>query len=181
MLLGHRAGTNHAEITGDPNGDDEIGTRQRLVDARFEPGAVDGFGHLETTVGVEPGDDGERGALIRIGDMRTAVPAQLIADAVEHQHLAVETIERAEAEVAVPQQLSDRYVAVVDAVEQRAHRRRLVDLAAVAMREHRVQPTTQDARSGLGRIKRHGGSMQCCSLTQAAVWLPWHENRCVHS
>jgi hypothetical protein len=89
----------------------------------------------------------------------------LIADAVDNQHLAVETIERAEAEVAVPQQFSDGDVAIVDAIEQRADRRRLVHRAAMPMREHRARPTAQDARSGLGRLKRHRGSMQCCSFT----------------
>ena len=158
VLLGHRASANHTEIAGNPDSDDQIRTRQRFVDPCFEAGAVDGFGHLERAVGVEPGDHGERGALISIGDLSAAVAAQLVADAVEHQHLAVETVECAQAKIAVPQQLPDRDVAVVHAVEQRAHRRGLVDLAAVAMREHRVRPAAQEARSGLGRIKRHRGS-----------------------
>ena len=55
---------------------------------------------------------------VRIGDLRATVAAQLVADAVEHQHFAVETVERAQAKIAVPQQLPDRDIAVVDAVEQ---------------------------------------------------------------
>ena len=155
MLLGHRAGANHAEIAGNTDSDDEVRARQRFVDARFELGAVDGADTSNRAVGVKPGDNGERGALVRIGDARAAVAAQLIADSVEHQHFAVEAVEGAQAEVAVPQQLPDGDVAVVDAVEQRAHRRGLVDLAAMAMREHRVRPAAQHARCGLGRIKGH--------------------------
>src|SRR3984885_4739192 len=158
MLLGDRPGANHTEIAGDPDSDDQILTRQRFVDPRLETGAVDGLSHHERAVGVKPGDDGERGALISIGDLSAPVAAQLVADAVEHQHLAVEAVEGAQAKIAVLQQLPNSHVAVVHAVEQSAHRRGLVDLAAVAMREHRVQPTAQTTGSGLVRIKRHRGS-----------------------
>ena len=148
----------HAEITGDAHSDDQVRARQRLVDTRFELGAVDRRGHVECAVGTEPGDNGERATLLRIGDACTAVAAQLIADPIDHQHFAVEAIEGAQAKVTVPQQLPDGDVAVVDAVEQRAHRRGLIHLAAMAMREHRTHPTAQDARGRLGRIKGHCGS-----------------------
>src|ERR1700679_837740 len=57
VLLGYRAGANHAEIAGNTNGDDQVGARQRLIDARSELGTVDRRRHVETTVGGEPSDD----------------------------------------------------------------------------------------------------------------------------
>ena len=71
----------------------------------------------DPNVGIERDDDRERRALGRRTPQR-AVDARGAGDAVDDDQLAVELVERAQAEGAVPG-LADRHVAVVGAVEQR--------------------------------------------------------------
>ena len=103
MLLGHGAGAHHAEMPDNTHGHHEIRALQSPIDERLDRGAVTWFRHLECVIGMKPGDRGERGFLFRIGDRCTAVAPQLVTDSIQHQHLTVETIERAETKVAVVQ------------------------------------------------------------------------------
>ncbi len=57
-----------------------------------------------------------------------AVQLGLVRLPVEHDQLAVQAVERAQAEVTVLQDLPDRHVAVVSARQQRLHGRRLKQL-----------------------------------------------------
>jgi hypothetical protein len=56
-----------------------------------------------------------------------AVVAQLVADAVDDDHLPVEGVEGAEAEIALAEQFADGHFAVVDTVEESGHERVLKD------------------------------------------------------
>ena len=82
------------------------------------------------------------------------------AHALVDDHLAVEVIERADAEVAVLQQLGDGDGSVVNAVEERRHRRRLVQgvrlrrivvdpVLTFPMGQHRRRPAAEPLVRGL--------------------------------
>ena len=83
---------------------------------------------------MEPGDRRERGAVGWRRPGGGSVRAQPVANAVEDDHLAIEVVEGAQAEVAVTQDVGDGDVAVVDAFEQGADRRELIHLVVVAGR-----------------------------------------------
>src|SRR5215471_8790790 len=78
----------------------------------------------------------------------------MVADAIEHDHLAVEVVEGPQAKVAVCEQLGDRHISVVNAVEQGCHGRRLVNLGgfllavmrAVVLGQHRLREIPERAK-----------------------------------
>ena len=84
-------------------------------------------------VAVEPGDRREGGAIRWRGPGGGSVGAQPVANAVEDDHLAVEVVEGAQAEVAVAKDVGDGGVAVVDAFEQCADRRELIHLVVMVL------------------------------------------------
>ena len=78
---------------------------------------------VEADTRLEACDDRERCALIRPDRMKHAVDVRTKEAAVERDQLAVEPVERADAQVAALGQLGDAEIAVVGALEQRADRR----------------------------------------------------------
>src|SRR5262249_4821411 len=115
------------ELPTDADALDQVRRRDGLIDecGRRLPGARAGdrYGDL----GGEPCHRGVRGPVVGSGDGGRAAGVQVVADTVEDDHLPVELVERTQAEVAVPQQLGDGRVAVVDAAEQGGNGRRLID------------------------------------------------------
>ena len=71
---------------------------------------------------------GEMVPMRSIAEVRYAVGPQVMTDAVQNNHLAVEVVERAQTEVPVLQYFRDCDVAVVDAVQQGCHGGRLIQL-----------------------------------------------------
>ena len=94
-----------------------------VVDKFGEFGADHAGGCVETQAGYEVGHHGKWGALVEVSDAGFAVGGELVAYAVEDEHLAVEGVEGAEAEVAFAQDVADGELAVVDAVEKCGHQR----------------------------------------------------------
>src|SRR6476619_2576481 len=89
--------------------------------------------------------DRERCPLIGGGNTDGAATVQLVTDRIQDDHFAVEGVERAEPEVAVPQQLPDGQLAVVHTVEQRAHQAGLkyrVTPAGLPAVDHRDAPSS---------------------------------------
>ena len=59
--------------------------------------------------------------MVQVSDRRGAVPAQLVADAVEDNHLTIQRIEGADAEIALTQELTNGHLAVINTVQQGSH------------------------------------------------------------
>ena len=133
-------------------------------------------------VAVEAGDRRERGAIGWRRPGGGSVRAQPIADAVEDDHLAIKVIEGAQAEVAVPQDVGDGDVAVVDAFEQGTDRRELNTssswpAADLSLPEKRCSPMTEAfIRAG---CVVHGGAAfpayskvsSCRCAARSVLWL----------
>jgi hypothetical protein len=111
-------------------------------------------------VGREGGDDRERRALVVVRAFDRSVRVRPPHRAVDHDHLAVERVERAEPEVAVAAQLADRQVAVVGAVEQGLQRRGLErDVRRVLLRrQRRVAQRLQVQDGDEPRVDRHASA-----------------------
>ena len=71
--------------------------------------------------GYEIGGHRKGCSLIEVRDGGSSVAAQLVTDAVENQHFAVEGIEGTDAKVALAEQLTDGHFAVINAVQQSGH------------------------------------------------------------
>jgi hypothetical protein len=78
-------------------------------------------------IGDEMGSDPERRAGVRRRLVNGAIAARLPASAVDQQALAVETVESAEAEIAMTQNIGDAHAAAKNALDQRARSRHLID------------------------------------------------------
>ena len=134
LLAGHRPRADALEAAVDAHrvddrraaGEVRVGDLEQLGQ---RPRPVDRDPH----VGRERDDDRERRALGRRYGPQRAVDACGAGDAVDDDQLAVEPVERAQAEVAVLEHLADRHVPVVCAVEQRADRRGLKDDVRVVL------------------------------------------------
>ena len=89
-----------------------------------------GPAHLLADSGHEIGDDGVRGALAQVGHAHRPVAAQPIAGAAQDHHLPVEPVEGADPEGAVPEQLGQGHLVLVDALGQGCDETGLEDLVA---------------------------------------------------
>jgi hypothetical protein len=74
---------------------------------------------------LETGDDGERGALLRVDPLDPPIDVGAEELAVERDHLAVEVVESAEAEIAVLGQFGEAEIPLEGPLEQGADRRSL--------------------------------------------------------
>ena len=133
-LARHRAGADEREAAveaqgagGGPGGDQLVEAGQQLV--------VRALGRRQPLVDrrLEAGDDRERRPLPRADPVDPPVDVGAEELAVERDHLAVEVVQRAEAEVAVLGQLGEAEVAVVGALEQGADRRGLEEDVRLAL------------------------------------------------
>ena len=115
------------ELAVDPHREEHVGGTALLVECVGEGAEV--FDPVDRNAWrfAESGDHRERGALV-VGDLADQpVGADPEHVTVEHDHLAVEILERAETEVTVLAHHADRHRTLVHALDQRAGGRHLVE------------------------------------------------------
>ncbi len=155
VLPGHGPCAHAGEVSVDPYRVHQVGAGQQCAHGLFRPGPGQRPRQTGTPFGPEAGHRREGGQLVAARLLDGAVGTQAVAGSAEDEHLAVEPVERAETEVAVPQQFGDGDVPVVDPREQGGHGRRLVQLRwRVAERRQvpqRGDEPVQPAGGGYGR------------------------------
>ena len=121
----HRAGADQLEAAVEAERAGAGARRGQLVDPRQQLLVLERPLEADVDLGLEAGDDGERRPLGR--RHRVDAPLDVGAEelAVEGDHLAVEAVDRPQAEVAVLGQLGEAEVALVGALQQRPDRRGL--------------------------------------------------------
>jgi hypothetical protein len=125
VLAWDRAGPDALEGAIEPDGAGGGARRNQLVEAGEQVAVGQRPVDLPLDRRLEAGDDRERGPLRGRHRVDPALDVGPVEIAVEGDHLAVQPVQRAEAEVALLSQLGEAEVAVVGAVEQRPDRRRL--------------------------------------------------------
>ena len=167
------AGRHAGEASADPDPIEQVLARHTGVDPCQQFGTGRRRVHIECDVGLERGDRCERRQLMQICDPGLPAREQVEAHALVHDHLTVEVVERAHAEIPVLQQLRNGDGPVVDAIEERRHRRRLVQgvrlrrivmdlVRALPVGQHGPCPAPESHRGRLGRC-------QCFMLRRPSV------------
>ena len=116
-LLDHRAGDNVAEPSRNTHRIHVVGRGLQIINKGGQLLALEALGRGHLNAGDEIRRNGEGSALVEFGDGCGAITAQLVADAVEDDHLPVQRIEGTDTEIALSQKLADGHLAVVDAVQ----------------------------------------------------------------
>ena len=132
QALAHRGrtGGSHGEGPEPPLGLDcgkEVLRRAELIEQLGQRGHGAPFPHFGAHVLVEPGDDGEGNPGIVVDHVEGTVERGPVANAVEHDQFAIESLESAETEVTPFFQAGDRHGTPEDALYQRVGGRDLED------------------------------------------------------
>jgi len=109
--------------------------------------------------GLEPGDDGERGARGWRNRLHVAVDVSPEELAVEGDHLAVETVQRPQPEVAVLGQLGEAEVSVEGTIEQSTDRRGLKEDVRLALGVEIGVPHRLHMQRSDPTLVEHAGSL----------------------
>ncbi len=116
------------EAAVDPKGVDLVGRAQAAVELGHQLLPLDRVGELEAVGRLELDQAGERRPALGLDRVRDPLHVAAPELAVDRHHLAVDAVERAEAEVAVAGELGEADVALELAVEEGGERRSLEDL-----------------------------------------------------
>src|SRR5690606_25526152 len=108
--------------------EDVVGAHQ-LINPLMDLVAAEGVIEAALQTGSKVSHHRKRGFLASLSRTGRAIGLELMDLAFERNQLAVEPVEGAKAEVAVAQQIGHGGLALIDAGQQGAHQRALIDLA----------------------------------------------------
>ena len=133
-LARYGAGMGVAKMAVDTQGAEQIIGGDLPVDNVVQLFAADRFIKRFAVLRLKPGHHREGRTLLHAGFAGAAVGAQLVNLAAKRDQLAVQFIKGAQAEIAVGEQIGDGGIALINAAQQRAHQRSLVDDAIGMLR-----------------------------------------------
>ena len=126
---GHGAGPHAVEVAVDPDRVEQVLRRPQTIELRLQVGQTGAVAELHRRARVELGDHGVRAADLVVDLVHGAIRADLEDPAVEHDHLAVEPVERPQPEVPVLFERAHGDVAPVHPLHQRPGGRDLEERA----------------------------------------------------
>ena len=116
-----------AKMAVDMQGAEQIVGGDLSVDDLMQLLAVYRVVEADAVLRSKPGHHRERCFLVPAGFARAAVGAQLVDLAAEGDQFAIEFVKGSETEIAVGEQVGDGGIALIDAAQERAHQRGLIE------------------------------------------------------
>ncbi|VFS60777.1 Uncharacterised protein [Raoultella planticola] len=151
------------KVAVDMQGAEQIVGGDLPVDDLMQLLAVYRMVEADAVLRPKPGHHRERRLLFPAGFACAAVGAQLVDLAAEGDQLAVEFVKGSETEVAVGKQIGDGGIALIDAAQERAHQRGLIEHV---IRLLGGKPAYGFTQALLGRYMQKNGSSETSSLNK---------------